>query len=140
VNYGAETDARSEQDNKRRVQGFLTGHRWELSGSAEFVPDVGGALLNFQVPGCVGIVRVGLLPPNGDMASLFARTAGREARVFYIYRGRVTGEPPRIAYLYAKVVDLMRALSFRPRASSSVLAISHPRGCRLEGALPWSEL
>jgi hypothetical protein len=140
VRYGAETDPHSEQNDKLHVQDFLTDHSWMLSGSAEFAPDVSGAVLNFQVPGCVGIVRVGILPPNGDMVSLFARTASRDAHVFYVYRGRITGDPPPFAYLQAKLVDLMRVLGFRRRASSSVVAVSQPPGCRLEAALPWSEL
>jgi hypothetical protein len=140
VNYPAEKNAHSEQDEQPRVQEFLTDHRWVLSESAEFVPGVGGAVLNFQVPGCIGIVRVGLLPPNGEMVSLFARTAGRDVRVFYVYRGRITADPPPFAYFQTKVIDLMRALGFRPRASSAVVAVSQPEECRLEAVLPWSEL
>src|SRR5215475_5463317 len=64
VSYGGETDARSEQEDKRHIQDFLTGYRWKLSGSAELVSGGGGTVLGFQVPGCVGSIRVGLLPPN----------------------------------------------------------------------------
>jgi hypothetical protein len=140
LSYGAETDARPEQEDKRHIQDFLTGYRWKLSGSAELVSGGGGTVLDFQVPGCVGIIRVGLLPPSGEMVSLFAQTAGRDARVFYVYRGRITDNPPIFAYFQAKIVELIKALGFRPRASSSVVAVSQPQECRLEAALPWSEL
>jgi hypothetical protein len=140
VNYGAETDARSEQDDRLHVQEFLSHHSWRLSGSAEFVSGGSGTLLNFQVPACIGIIRVGLLPPNGEMVSLFTRTAGRDARVFYVYRGRISADLPNFAYFRAKIVDLIKAFGFRPRASSSVVAVSQPEGCHLEAALPWSEL
>jgi hypothetical protein len=140
VSYGAETDTRSEQEDKRHIQDFLTGYRWKLSGSAELVSSGGGTALDFQVPGCVGSIRVGLLSPNGEMLSLFARTAGRDARVFYVYRGRITDAPPAFAYFQEKLADLMKAIGFRPRASSLVVAVSQPQRCRLEAALPWSEL
>ena len=140
MNYDSETGTRSEQDDKPRVQDFLTDHGWVLSGSTGFGSGVGGVVLNLQVPGCVGRVRVGLLPANGEMVTLFARTAGRDVHVFYVYRGQITGGPPPFAYFHAKFVDLMKAVGFRRRASSSVVAVSQPQGCRLEAALPWSEL
>jgi hypothetical protein len=140
VNYGAETDAPSGQDDERRVQDFLTGHGWVLSGSIDLFPTGGARTLQFRVRNCVGMVRVSLLPPNGETATLLAQAAGPDARVFYAYRGRTSGDPPRFAYLHAKVAGLMEALGLWSRASSSIVAVSQPQGCRLEAALPWSEL
>jgi hypothetical protein len=74
------------------------------------------------------------------MVSLFARTAGRDARIFYVYRGRITSDPPPFAYFQSKIADLIGTLGFLPRTSSSVVAVSQPQECRLEAALPWSEL
>jgi hypothetical protein len=140
ANYGTETEAAPGQDDERRVQDFLTGHGWVLSGSAELYPTRGTRSLQFRVPGCVGIVAVGLLPSNGEMASLFARAGGPDARVFHVHRGRTFRDPPRFAYPHAKLAGLMEALGFWPRAISSVVSVSQPQECRLEAALPWSEL
>ena len=138
--YDAETDLPSGQHEERRVQDFLTVHGWLLSGSAGLLPAGGVRTLRFRVPGCPGIVGVGLLPSNGETASLFAQAAGPDAHVFYIHRGRTSGDLPRFAYLHAKVAAMMEALGFRPRASALVVAVSHPKGGRLEAALPWSKL
>jgi hypothetical protein len=140
VRYDAERGAPSAQDSERRVQGFLTDHGWVLSGSADLASGVGTVALSFRVPGCIGTVRVGLLPPNGELASLFSELAGPDTRVFYIFRGRASNIPPSYAYLHAKLDGLMAALGVRSQASSSVIAVSQPQGCRLEAAVPWSEL
>jgi hypothetical protein len=138
VNYNAEGNTRSAQ-NDDRVQDFLTGHGWALSGAADLVSGVAGSVLYFQAPDCIGIVRVGLLPPNGELTRLFAEAAGPDARVFYAYRGQIFDDPPRFAYLHAKVAKLMGALGFRLQANSSVIAVSQPHRCRLEAAVPWSK-
>jgi hypothetical protein len=140
---GGRYDARGdppEQDYERRVQGLLTGHGWVLSGSADLVSGVASVALSFQVPGCIGLVRVGILPLNGELTSVFSGPVDPDTRVFYIFRGRTTNSPPSFAYLHAKLDRLMGALGVGSRASSSVIAVSQPQGCRLEAAVPWSEL
>jgi hypothetical protein len=111
-----------------------------LNGLVDLWPTGGARTLHFRVPSCLGVVEVSLLPPVGEMASLLTRSAGPDSRVFYVHRGRTSLDPPRFAYLHAKVAELMAALSFRPRTRSPVVAVSHPQRCRLEDALPWSEL
>jgi hypothetical protein len=140
VHYGAEPDAPSEQGDERRVQGFLTGHGWVLRGSADLFPTGGAHALHFQVPRCVGVVVVGLLPLTAETASLFTRAAGPDSRVFYVNLGQISANPPRFAYLDAKIAELMTALGLRSRTSSPVIAVSQPRQCRLETTVPWSDL
>jgi hypothetical protein len=138
ANHDGEADARLAQDDERRVQEFLTNHGWVPSGVGALVD--GRPVLQFRVPGCIGTVQVSLVPPSGEMASLFSQAAGPDDRVFYTYRGRISADPPRFAYFHAKVADLMGALGFRSRARPSVIAVSRPQGCPLEAAVPWSEL
>jgi hypothetical protein len=140
ANYNAETEAHSGQAYERRVQDFLTGRGWVLSESADLVSVGSIVALNFQVPGCIGRVRIDLLSPNGEMASLLSQVAGPNARVFYAYRGQISRDLPRFAYFYSKVAGLMAALGVRPQATTSVIAVSQPQGCQLEAAVPWSEL
>jgi hypothetical protein len=138
MTYAAETDAGFEQD-ERRVEDFLAAHGWVPSGAAEEAPG-GAVLLPFQVPGCPGDVRVGLLPNNGEVTNLFAQAAGPGSRVFYVHRGRVFDDPPRFAYLHAKIARLAGALAFSPQPDRPVIAVGQPERCRLRSALPWSKL
>jgi hypothetical protein len=140
MTHDAETDPRAEEGDARRVQAFLTDRGWTLSGSVALIFGGADAVLQFQVPGCAGVVGVGVLSRNGEMASLFAQAAGSDARVFYAYRGRTSGEPPRLAYLHAKIARLTAILGLPRQLDRPVVAVSQPRNCRLEAALPWSEL
>jgi hypothetical protein len=139
VDY-AEADARPQQRDVRRLQDFLTVHGWVLNGLDDLSPTGGPLTLHFRVPRCIGIVGVSLLPPVGETASLLTGVAGADYRVFYVHQGRTSLNPPRFAYLRAKVTELVAAVGIRPHTSSPVLAVSQPQRCRLEAALPWSEL
>jgi hypothetical protein len=97
-------------------------------------------VLPFRAPGCSGEVRVGLLPPNGETAGLFAAAGGPDTRVFYVHRGQVFDYPPRLAYFQAKLARLAGSLAFSLQPDRPVVAIGQPESCRLEWALPWSEL
>lgn len=139
MTYDAGTDAPSQQRDERLVRDFLTGQGWVPGGSATLVSGA-GAVLRFEVPGCIGTVSVGLLPPSGEMASLFARATGADNRVFYAYRGRTSGDPPRLAHLHAKAARMTEILGLPRLFDRPVVAISQPRTCRLETTLAWSEL
>jgi hypothetical protein len=94
-----------------------------LGGSAELASGDGGSELHFRAPGCTGVVRVGLLTPNGEMVSLFVRSAGRNARVFYTYRGRTAANPPRFAYLHAKFARVMEAAGLGSGPNPPIVAV-----------------
>jgi hypothetical protein len=129
-----------EQSAAQRVEEFLTARGWAPRGSAPLVAGDGGGLLRFRAPGCSGVVGVGVVPPNGEVTSLFAQAAGPAVRVFYAYRGRISREPPRLAYLHAKLAQLMAILGLPQHLDQPVVAVSQPQVCRLEEALIWSDL
>jgi hypothetical protein len=135
VHYGGE-----DEGERRRVQHFLTGHGWVLRGAAELTSGDGGAVLQFQAPGCSGLVAVALLPSNGEMTDLFARAAGSSTRIFYLHRGRTYTNPPRFAYFHEKIADLLGLLTFQPRPNSSFVAVAELPECRFEAVVPWSQL
>lgn len=118
----------------------MTARGWVARGSATLIAGDGGGLRRFRAPGCSGVVGVGVLAPSGEQASLFVQAAGPDVRVFYAYHGRISDEPPRRAYLQAKLARLLAIVGAPQRFDQPVVAVSQPPSCRLEEAVTWSEL
>jgi hypothetical protein len=139
VDIGAGQNAGSVQDAEHRVTDFLTQHGWTRLESADPDSVIGLRTQHFRAPGCVGLIRIGVFSSYAEMSSLFARGAGPDDRIFYIHEGRASGDPPRFAYLQAKVAGLMGVIGLR-RAALPAIAVSQPQECRFETALPWEKL
>lgn len=85
--------------------------------------------LELPQPGCERPLRALVLPPNGVIDADLWQAARADDRVVYIYRGRLTSTPPRLALWRERLSDVGRSVGLVAAPPVPVIGVYIPPRC-----------